>query len=598
MLEKSKEELLEARIRSLHDGDDKQLEVIFSSFRRILVEAPAGYGKTRTMISRLAYLLATNQVPNPKKILALTFSVNAASKVKKDVADQLPSLIDSNNSSHLSLNKKLLISNYHGFCRHILGLYGYLLHPSLKDIDILDSVDDSDIEKLTNSLSIPYRNAQISSNFSDAVKQVNTRFVRRNLYRYNRSIISHFLEQGLITFNSIITLTIQILTQFSEILEFYRNYFPIIIIDEFQDTNILSWLLLKKLISDETKLLFMGDSLQRIYGFIGAIPNLLPEAMNEYEMKLVQLSKNYRFKDNLQMLKLDKNIRANAENLENPIISESAEVPFLYAKNQQEESNKIVHKIIDLMASEEGRNDKVAVLTKQRGSNINGLIKLLKDNGIPYFYGLFGDDDLEYVKFHKECDLKFRHQMTIDRKISRSNLNSFFKEVEASFEASKTPTVLALLDLLEVFLDRVINVYYFLEVNEKILLINETFENRTLKQNIEYLDQNLIVSTIHGAKGLEWDYVIIPDVEQYTMPNWYGLCGECQFKRSCNIEVARVNQKKLLEELSVFYVGLTRARKQVFFSASKTRLNSQGQVKSANISCLLKLPGISLVSGE
>jgi DNA helicase-2/ATP-dependent DNA helicase PcrA len=57
------------------------LKLFFLDSPRLLVEAPAGYGKTTTMISRIAYLFASGHIPNPKRILGLTFSVNAALKV-------------------------------------------------------------------------------------------------------------------------------------------------------------------------------------------------------------------------------------------------------------------------------------------------------------------------------------------------------------------------------------------------------------------------------------------------------------------------------------------------------------------------------------
>jgi DNA helicase-2/ATP-dependent DNA helicase PcrA len=87
----------------------------------------------------------------------------------------------------------------------------------------------------------------------------------------------------------------------------------------------------------------------------------------------------------------------------------------------------------------------------------------------------------------------------------------------------------------------------------------------------------------------------MPDMEQYSMPNWYGLCRACQNKHDYNFTINSNNKKELLEELSVFYVGVTRARKQIVFSASKTRLNSHGNAQNANLSCLLKLPGITLI---
>jgi DNA helicase-2/ATP-dependent DNA helicase PcrA len=120
MLNQSEQNELNQKLRDLHSGDTKQLEVIFSETQRLIVEAPAGYGKTKTMISKVAYLLATGRIVNPKKILALTFSVNAAYKIKKELAEYLPQLIQSSKSKQLRINQKLFVSNYHGFCRHIL----------------------------------------------------------------------------------------------------------------------------------------------------------------------------------------------------------------------------------------------------------------------------------------------------------------------------------------------------------------------------------------------------------------------------------------------------------------------------------------------
>jgi len=93
MLHQSEQEQLFQKLRELHSGDEKQLEVIFSESKRLIVEAPAGCGKTKTMISKVAYLLATGKISHPKKILALTFSVNAAYKIKKELAEYLPSLV-------------------------------------------------------------------------------------------------------------------------------------------------------------------------------------------------------------------------------------------------------------------------------------------------------------------------------------------------------------------------------------------------------------------------------------------------------------------------------------------------------------------------
>ena len=138
---------IKQKLTELHDGDEQQLSVVFSEKDRVIVEAPAGYGKTTTMISRIAYLFATEQIPNPKRILGLTFSVNAALKVKRDVAEKLPSLIRMQNNPRLIV-EKAVITNYHGFCKMILKKYGYLLNTILrKDVNDFTAIGDNEIQK-------------------------------------------------------------------------------------------------------------------------------------------------------------------------------------------------------------------------------------------------------------------------------------------------------------------------------------------------------------------------------------------------------------------------------------------------------------------
>ena len=131
---------------------------------------------------------------------------------------------------------------------------------------------------------------------------------------------------------------------------------------------------------------------------------------------------------------------------------------------------------------------------------------------------------------------------------------------------------------------------------EKISLIKDTFESNGLKQYVEFVNTKIIISTVHGSKGLEWDFVILPDMESFSFPNYYGLCGYCGCSANCNLKITKEIENKFLEELSVFYVAVTRGRKQVYFSASKTQLDSKNEIKSRNISCLLNLPGIEFTS--
>jgi DNA helicase-2/ATP-dependent DNA helicase PcrA len=156
-----------------------------------------------------------------------------------------------------------------------------------------------------------------------------------------------------------------------------------------------------------------------------------------------------------------------------------------------------------------------------------------------------------------------------------------------------SPIEESLLTLLEVFWERIFTEYSFLSREEKTSLVKDTFENNGLKQYLEFVNNNIIISTVHAAKGLEWDFVILPDMEQDSFPNWYGLCGSCGFKKNCDIKIDKSNETKFLEELSVFYVAVTRARRQVFFTASKSAPDKYDRDRPKNISCFLSLPGIN-----
>ena len=588
---------MEDAITQAHSNDEEQLEVIFSAADRLIVEAPAGYGKTKTMISKIAYILASGKLPKPKKILALTFSVNAAYKIKKDVSEQLPMIFKSSALNPVRINESVFISNYHGFCRHVLKLYGYLVHENLKNIDTIRAIDDSDTQGMTDlGVGLAYEDAKELSDLCDAIKDVNSKYIQENHRSYLREVTSHLIPNNYITYNSIILYAIQLLDDYPEILKFYHSYFPIVIVDEFQDTNIINYALLRRLVSEHTKAVFVGDPLQRIYGFIGAVPNLMERAKNTFGMHEIKLKENYRFKDNLKMILLDKNIRLNAENPSDPDIKENAVFDLEILQDQDDEAEWVREKIENITRQES--SDKVAVLVRGRGLNVEKIIERFDEEGVDYFYGLYTDEDTDYITFHQKCLNIFISHIKDNDRITKANLKRFYDKVQGALKEQNLPIIHSLLDLLKIFLDRLTDQYYFLTNEDKIIFVLDTLENRALKQQMEYVEKNVILSTVHGAKGLEWDYVILPDMEQYMFPNYKSLCGLCNFKYNrvlkgfCELVYDKIIERQFLEELSVFYVSVTRAKKDVYFSASRKRIHYSGQEKDTHVSCLLSLPGI------
>lgn len=585
-------EVIKPRIAKIHGDDEKQLEVVFSSSQKLLVEAPAGYGKTKTMVSRIAFLLATNQIPYPKRLLALTFSVNAAYKIKKDVSQQIPDLLK-NKGLAVNINEKMFVSNYHGFCRSVLKKHGYKIHASLLEIDKLETMDENNLQ-IQAGLHLNRKDSETLINYSKAIKEINKKSVKDDLTKYCAVVISKVLPSKIITFNAILALTIKLFIDNPNIKDFYRKYFSVIVIDEFQDTNLLSYWLITQLVSKKTKAVFLGDSLQRIYGFIGAVPDLFELSEKKFGLKRITLNKNHRFSANVELLNLDANIRKNAESPAAPSITENSHIWFDYYDNQDLEALGTLNKVLEI--TKMYPTAKIAVLFKQRWENTEKIIESFSANGIRYFYGLFTDDDPTYTKFHRKCLDGFIELLSVNEKISKKLGLEHKTRITDNYSDTNNQLVVSLLSLLEIFWKKIFSEVHFLSNPEKILLIKETFEHNGLKQYVEFVDTNIVFSTIHGAKGLEWDFVFIPDMEQDLFPSRQGLCQNCMCKKDCRIVVSKSIERKFLEELSVFYVAITRAKRQVYFSASSEQLSKYGNSQK-NLSCFMKLPGIEIKKG-
>ena len=591
---------IQSQIEEIHGNDAKQLEVIFSSSNRIMVEAPAGYGKTTAVVSRIAYLIATNQIKYPKKILALTFSVNSALKMKRDISSKLPSIIGiPNNPKYVS--QKALITNYHGFCKFILRKYGHLLHENLKEINNITSLSERELLEFYKSQLAEEEKLTITKLNEHIVNCVQLDFNLINAY--NRILKEKIITHNNVTHNGIITLTSEILTSYPEIQRFFTNFFDLIVIDEFQDTNSLAWKLIDSLIVDRTKLLFVGDPLQKIYGFIGACPQIMRKCANRYNMDNIALERNYRFMDNQEMLLLDYNLRQNAEDINNPDISANSQLPYFFGETQEIEAEWVTAQVIDIL--EKNASDRIAILNRNRGRNAEIIEEKIKAKNINYFYALFTDEDNEYIEFHKICLGLFLDLFGENDPISKHLLKIFVNKVQNKFQDPKSKITNALLKLLDALIEKIYIDYKDLDINDKKNLIIDILENRQLKQAMEYVNSRVIFTTIHSAKGLEWDFVLIPDLEKFIIP-FFTTCDYCQknnFYKSdsftCNLQKPIDNEltSRLIEELSTFYVAVTRARKQSFISSSKERFNSSGRsFNNSLLSCIVQLPGIDLIN--
>ena len=332
----------------------------------------------------------------------------------------------------------------------------------------------------------------------------------------------------------------------------------------------MGYILLKMLITDKTRLLFFGDPLQRIYGFIGAIPNIMDITKEKFNMKKIVLEQNYRFKDNPELLKLDRVIRLNSIN--SPNIQEISNPNIICSNNYDSEYTCIISKVLENISS----NINSTILVKSLNNNFNTqyLLSKLKERDIPFFYALFTDESEEYILFHEYSYKELKKSIKDKKVVNKKILEKFYSSITLYYQSISNPIYSSLLILLRKFIDSIYDIYSKYRMEDLINFIYDVLENKGLKQYINKIDEKLIIATIHAYKGLESECIIVADLESYNFPGYY-TCSNCsEFGNGCRI--CGATEKQFLEELSVFYVAITRAKKDLYLTYSLTQRQKYG----------------------
>lgn len=571
---------LEDRLKERHSGDAEQLGFIFSDASRLIVNAPAGCGKTTAMVSKIARELSLGNIESNKKILAMSFSVNASIRIKSDVKELLPSLV---NNSKLLL-KKLDIANYHNFAMRLLHKYGFHLNKEFINLSEFRIISDSIIikENLISS-----SDNYIIEELTKTVSSFNFSRIESVMDQYWETINNSLINKKIITYNGILIAAIKLLSN-DNIKKFYTNYYSMIIIDEFQDTNILSYLFIKSLIHNN-KVVFLGDGIQRIYGFLGALDDVFQRVEDDYSPQIISFKNNYRY-NNTSMKELDHLIRAYVDQYIDPKLNSSILIKKL--QSDIEEVNFIsegIKKIIE-------NNCNVAILV--RAGWQGGIIaEILEAESIHFFNGLYSENDCEFINFYSVAIEEFNNN--VSGNAVQSSLKKCLQAIKnREHEIYTNDQKKYIFDSLYKLLQKLFEVSknWAGTTKERYKNIEFSLNNNGLKHMIEYLDEKVVLTTIHSAKGLEWDYVILPQMNKSIFPSWNHMCKKCHDLKSFKLDndsctSLLVPEMKTLfrEELSVLYVALTRAKKNVFFTTN-TGINNYGYPKKE--SCFINLSGI------
>ncbi len=277
------------------DGlNERQHSAVTAPMGNLLVLAGAGSGKTRVLVSRIAWLVEEQQL-SPHAILAVTFTNKAAGEMKGRLSKLLSCPL-----------QNLWVGTFHGLCHRLLRRH-YMDAKLPEHFHILDSDDQARIlKRVIVSLNLdidqwPVKQAQafINGNKDEGLRP---HHVHVQPYGPARTLLSIYqaYEQacrtaGVIDFAELLLRCHELLRDNPALLAHYQQRFQAILVDEFQDTNAIQYAWIRLLAGEQAAVMAVGDDDQSIYGWRGAkVENIQRFSKDFQNTQLIRLEQNYR----------------------------------------------------------------------------------------------------------------------------------------------------------------------------------------------------------------------------------------------------------------------------------------------------------------
>ncbi len=369
----------------LSDLNPAQREAVLETEGPLLVFAGAGSGKTRVLTYRIAYLINEKKV-NPKNILAVTFTNKAADEMRERV-ERL-----------LGLSARgVWISTFHSACVRILRSHieklGYK-----KNFIIYDEQDQQrHLQNVMRELGLNFKMFPPKA-IQSAIERLKNEGItpdqyqpsQFNIFQKRVSLVYQKYQEDLkrnnaLDFGDLLMFVSILFKRFPEVLRFYQDLCRYVMVDEFQDTNLIQYILLRKLVERHRNICVVGDDDQSIYGWRGAeVGNILNFENDFPDAKIITLEQNYRSTQNI-LNAASHMVRQNRLRKEKRLWTENPEgelITVYVAENEEDEARFVVKKIIEQVESKLNYRD-IAVFYR-----INAQSRAIEDelvrNRIPY----------------------------------------------------------------------------------------------------------------------------------------------------------------------------------------------------------------------
>ena len=367
--------------------NDKQYEAVINTDGPCLVIAGAGSGKTKVLTHKIAYLLNEKNI-KPWNILAITFTNKAANEMKSRVETLVGEAA-----------KEIWMGTFHSICvkilRNFIDRIGYE-----KSFIIFDTSDQKTLVKeCLKSLEIDdkmFTDRAVLSEISNAKNEMlePVQYAMRAGGDYRKEKIARVYamyqqklkENNAVDFDDIINLTIKILAENPDVLEYYNDKFKYILVDEYQDTNKSQFTLVTMLAAKYGNITVVGDNDQGIYSFRGAdISNILNFEKDFPGTKIIKLEQNYRCTGNI-LNAANAVIKNNVVKYEKKLWTENdiGELPnFFCGDNEYDEATYVVEQINRLRREEYLKYSDFSVLYRMNAQS-RAIEDILRREDIPY----------------------------------------------------------------------------------------------------------------------------------------------------------------------------------------------------------------------
>ncbi|MCK6597060.1 MAG: UvrD-helicase domain-containing protein [Bdellovibrionaceae bacterium] len=382
-----------------------QREAVLKMEGPLLILAGAGSGKTRVLTHRLAAIVASGKAAGDE-ILCVTFTNKAAREMESRIYQLLSDL-------GLIIRGDLWINTFHSFCVRILKKHLTLLDYK-PFFTIYDSSDQlSQLKRVCQQLNIndkiyPAKNFQSRISFAkmngltpETLAKGNRSLMDLKTLEVFRAYEMEMKKANALDFDDLLLKTHELFVMYPDLLKEYQQKFKFIMVDEYQDTNHIQYLIVKLLAQAHRNLCVVGDEDQSIYSWRGAdIKNILDFEQDFTEAKVVKLEENYRSTHNIVQAATAV-IKNNSQRKDKTLFTNNKVGELIYVQEERNEYDeaKFVVKTIQTMINEgEGTYQDYAIFYRTNAQS-RVLEEQLRTSSIPY--RLVGG-----VRFYERMEIK------------------------------------------------------------------------------------------------------------------------------------------------------------------------------------------------